>query len=345
MSKCATRRPAKGGRRGFPLHRRSVAVLCALVCLLLATLGVLRSSAVEARRIIVPLGSIVLNPEQIRGVLDAAGSAAERSKDDNNLTETELDNAAGSRPDSHWQYTMVRRGDNLSLLFNRFGLSAREVHAVVSTEGAGAELARLLPGQRVGLQIDEDGDLRGLHLQINHLSEIEYKHQGEGFERIETNHIPERRTLYRRAMVENSLFLAGAGAGLSDDLIMDLAGIFSGVIDFVFDPRTGDSFSVLYEELWLSGQAIGNGNILAAEYVNQGKHYSAFRYVDRQGISGYFDPEGVSMQKTFLRAPLDFSRVSSNFNLRRRHPIHKRVTAHRGVGLCGARRDASFLSG
>ncbi|EGG99078.1 Peptidase2C M23/M37 family [gamma proteobacterium IMCC2047] len=112
---------------------------------------------------------------------------------------------------------------------------------------------------------------------------------------------------------------------------MELANVFGGVIDFILDPRKGDSFTVLYEEQYLDGEKIGNGNILSAQFVNRGEIYTAVRYVDPKGKTGYYSPEGVSMRKAFLRSPVDFTRISSSFNLSRKHPVLNTIKAHRGI--------------
>ena len=104
-------------------------------------------------------------------------------------------------------------------------------------------------------------------------------------------------------------------------MIMAMANIFGGVIDFVLDPRTGDTFHLLYEELYLEGEKYGSGQILAASYTNQGKTFNAYHYKDSNGDASFYNEDGVSMRKAFLLAPVDFSRISSNFNLRRMHPI------------------------
>jgi murein DD-endopeptidase MepM/ murein hydrolase activator NlpD len=113
--------------------------------------------------------------------------------------------------------------------------------------------------------------------------------------------------------------------------IVDMANIFGGVIDFILDPRTGDQFSILYEEQYLDGEFVGKGQILATQFTNQGKKFTAVRYINEEGESGYYSPEGESMRKAFLRNPLDVFRISSNFNPRRRHPISNTIRAHKGT--------------
>jgi murein DD-endopeptidase MepM/ murein hydrolase activator NlpD len=97
------------------------------------------------------------------------------------------------------------------------------------------------------------------------------------------------------------------------------------------DIRKGDHFNVLYEEKFLDGEKIGAGAILAAEFTNQGHKFRAVRYTNAAGDSHYFTPDGESMRKAFLLAPVDFRRISGNFNPKRLHPIFKTVRPHRGT--------------
>jgi murein DD-endopeptidase MepM/ murein hydrolase activator NlpD len=134
-----------------------------------------------------------------------------------------------------------------------------------------------------------------------------------------------------QARIDSSLFQAGADARISDAAIMKLAGIFASEIDFVLDIREGDEFTVLYDQYWRDGKQVGEGEILAAEFVNQGQRYRAVRYQNPDGRADYYTPEGRSLRKAFVRAPLAFSRVSSGFNPHRLHPILHTIRAHFGT--------------
>jgi murein DD-endopeptidase MepM/ murein hydrolase activator NlpD len=118
---------------------------------------------------------------------------------------------------------------------------------------------------------------------------------------------------------------------MPDSVVMDLAYIFGWDIDFVFDIREGDTFSVIYETPYSKGEKIKNGDILIAEFTNQDKTYVANRFIDQDGKKGYFDNNGENMQKAFLRAPLEFSYISSHFNPNRMHPVLHTIRAHNGV--------------
>jgi murein DD-endopeptidase MepM/ murein hydrolase activator NlpD len=142
---------------------------------------------------------------------------------------------------------------------------------------------------------------------------------------------PHRVSTYREGVIEHSLFVAGQKAGLNDDLTMRIAQIFQWDIDFVLDIRKGDSFHVLFEELYVDDEFVGFGDILAAEFSNRNTVHRAVRYTAPDGHTDFYSPDGSSMRKAFLRAPVDFRRISSDFNLRRIHPLHKRSMPHRGI--------------
>jgi murein DD-endopeptidase MepM/ murein hydrolase activator NlpD len=136
-----------------------------------------------------------------------------------------------------------------------------------------------------------------------------------------------------RARIDSSLFEAGIDAGMSAETIMTLANeIFGWDIDFALDIRQGDEFSVLYQRRFQDGAYVSDGRVLAAEFVNRGRTHRAVWFESADGeVHGYFTPDGKGMRKAFLRAPLDFTRISSRFNPNRRHPISGKVRAHRGI--------------
>ncbi len=230
-----------------------------------------------------------------------------------------------------WVEQVVKNGDNLSLIFQRAGFSKRDVHHVVSESTDGKTLARIYPGQVIAFRSAEDGKLAAVKVVKSPLETIIYSKGEKGFNSEIVTRTPEVREAWATAEITSSLFLAGKQAGLSQTTIMDLAIIFGGVIDFVQDPRQGDTIQVVYEELYLDDKKYGDGAIIAASFTNQGKTFNAFRYVDASGDANYYNQDGVSMRKAFLLAPVDFTRISSNFNLKRLHPIYKTTRPHRGT--------------
>ncbi len=141
----------------------------------------------------------------------------------------------------------------------------------------------------------------------------------------------ETRLAYASGTIDSSLFAAGQKAGLSDTVVMQLAAIFGWDVDFALDIRHGDSFTVLYEQQYLDGEKLADGNIIAAEFINQGTAYNAIRFTDPSGNGGYYTPAGLSMRKAFLRSPVDFYRISSRFQRERLNPVLHIRRPHLGV--------------
>lgn len=249
-----------------------------------------------------------------------------------------------SEPELNWRAEKVRSGDNLTTLFKRASLSARDVYQVMSAGDQSAKLTKMKPGESLRLGLDNEGALQQLVYQRSQLESFHFERSDDGYTSRQVLREPELLTTYRTATIDDSLFLAADKADIPHNLIMELANIFGWDIDFVFDIRKGDQFAVLYEEKFLDGEKIGTGNILAAEFTNQGKTYRAVRY-ESEGHASYYTPEGLSMRKAFLRAPLDVFRISSNFNLRRKHPIHKKIKAHRGVDYAAPRGTPVYAAG
>ncbi|MEH6587238.1 MAG: peptidoglycan DD-metalloendopeptidase family protein [Halioglobus sp.] len=248
-------------------------------------------------------------------------------------------------PEQLWNEQVVRSGDNLSLIFKRAGFNDRYVHRVVTESQDGKGLARIYPGQTIAFQGNESGELVAISHIKNKLETVSYRLEESGFVSEALTREPETRQSDATGIITSSLFMAGQKAGLSHTTIMDMANIFGGVIDFVGDPRKGDTMHLLFEELYLDGKKFDDGEIIAASYNNQGKTYTAYRYIDSSGESGYFNADGVSMRKAFLLAPVDFTRISSNFNPRRIHPIYKTARPHRGTDYAASTGTPVYAAG
>jgi murein DD-endopeptidase MepM/ murein hydrolase activator NlpD len=225
---------------------------------------------------------------------------------------------------------LVERGDTLESLFRRNGFSLGDLADLVALPDVGHGLRLLKPGDR--LEIGHRGDeVLSLRRDLDDVRVLSIARNSSGFEARMLERQIDLRPTGAHGVVQSSLFEAGVDAGMSDKLTMDLAGIFEWDIDFIQDVRDGDEFTVLYQEIWRDGVKLRNGDIIAAEFVNQGKSYRAARYRDASGRSNYYTPDGHSLRKAFIRAPLNFTRISSNFDSSRRHPILNTIRAHQGV--------------
>jgi murein DD-endopeptidase MepM/ murein hydrolase activator NlpD len=244
-----------------------------------------------------------------------------------------------------WTDVTIASGDNLSLIFSRAGLSATQVHRFVSGNDDAKLLRNIYPGEILSFQIDDDKNLQKLRYQKNKLETILFSKADKKFTSKTTTRIPDVIVKQAHATINNSLFLAGIDAGLSQNTIMELASVFGGVIDFALDPRKGDTFTVLYEQLYLDGEAFSTGKILAAQYSNLGEVFQAYYFKDSKGDTGYYNENGVSMRKAFLRSPVDFTRISSNFNPNRLHPVFKTRRPHRGIDYAAATGTPVYASG
>ena len=247
-------------------------------------------------------------------------------------------------PELPWRKFTVRDGDNLSLIFNRAGFTDTDLYRVAAAN-SDRSLKRIYPGEVISFQAGVEGELLAVrHVQSPLLTTI-YERNEKGYLATDIVRKPERHARDVSMTIDSSLFLAGTDAGLSDAMIMELAGIFGGVIDFVLDPRSGDTIHVVFEELHLDGKRFADGPILAASFTNRGETFEAYRYTDLEGDTSYYNEKGVSMRKAFLRAPLDFTRVSSNFNPNRLHPIYKTQRPHRGTDYAAPRGTPVYAAG
>jgi len=242
-----------------------------------------------------------------------------------------VEKAMPARDHIDWLSLEVGRGDNLAAIFQRAGLSARDVHDVVSTDEQTAKLTRLYPGDQIDFHVDDTGALQALRYALDETRTLHLKRNGDGFEsRMETRPL-DRQVVEAQGRITSSLYNAALSAGLDDRLIMELAGIFGWDVDFALDIRRDDRFTVIYEALYRDGEKIRNGKILAAEFINRGERFRALRYEGADGRNDYYAPDGRSMRKAFLRTPTDFTRVSSEFNPARVHPVYGTKRPHVGT--------------
>ena len=225
---------------------------------------------------------------------------------------------------------IVGANDTMERIFRRLELSLSELASLRAMPGLRAKLDRLYPGEL--LKIDLRGPtLFALERRLSASETLHVRRDGAAFATTVVTNPLEISVRTGTGVVNSSLFEAAADAGISDVSALQIAEIFAWDIDFVLDIQRGDQFTVTFERIEQDGTYVRDGNILAVEFVNQGRRYRAVRYTPADGKPGYFTPEGTSLRKAFIRAPVEFTRISSRFNLARRHPVLNRLRAHQGV--------------
>lgn len=234
------------------------------------------------------------------------------------------------KPRLAWQAFDIRSGDTLSSLFKKAGLNDGIMLSVIHGSDEAGKLQRLYAGETIRFAIDTEGQLAAIDLERSKLESLSITRNEEGFVGKKVIRAPEVRPAFASGIIDGSLYLAARDAGMDDRLTMEMAGIYGWDIDFVYDVRKGDRFEVVYEDLYLDGEKFGSGRILSAKFVNRGEENIAMLYTDSQGESDYYSPTGRSLRKAFLRIPLN-ARVSSPFNLQRRHPVLDVVRPHEGT--------------
>ena len=249
---------------------------------------------------------------------------------------------------SRWVRLTIKQGDNLARIFQRNKLSAADLQNIVDLGKSVSSLRKILPGQELGFKITTSGELLAIRYKKNAFDTLLIHRQGQGFVASWESATPETIVAFESATITKgnpSLYHAGKAAGLSDNIIMKLSHIYQWDISFALDLRAGDSFNLMFEKIYVDGELVKEGSIIAATFTNMGKRHEAVRYTDIAGHSDYYTPAGLSMRKAFLRDPVHFSHVSSSFNLRRLHPIHKKVMPHRGIDYAAKRGTPVLASG
>ena len=198
-------------------------------------------------------------------------------------------------------------------------------------------LTNIKPGDIIRVEFNDAGQLSAVQYQPSQIETITAELSDTGWQFAESIRDYERQVKYAAATIDDSLFLAAQQAGMSDNMTMKLAGIFGWDIDFVLDIRHGDHFRLIYEELFLDGEKVGDGNVLMAEFWNQGRQVTAFRYETKDGDIDYLDLKGDSLRKEFIRTPVSFTRISSRFTTGRYHPVLHKVRAHKGIDYAAPR--------
>ena len=224
-------------------------------------------------------------------------------------------------PTSYIREERFQRGDTLAGFLSRLGIADSHIRTLAKLRG----MQHLRPGSFLRAEVADDGAPRSLSYLTARDTLIQIVAEGAEYRVGELASPLQPRVMMKSGIIRSSLFAATDAAGIPDAVGMQIAEIFAGDVDFYRDLRKGDRFAVVYEEHYFSGMPVRAGRVLAAEFVNNGKTLRAVFYG-----KGYYTPEGNNLRKAFLRSPLEFSRISSGFGMRR-HPIAQAWRAHKGI--------------
>ncbi len=230
----------------------------------------------------------------------------------------------------------IKRNDSLFSILKRLGIEEKNIVTLVNSDRSNL-LAQIKIGKTLEVGINDSNIVISLNYIKDFKSGVRAEKRGEVYEIEEYELNTEKYRVFKNIEINNSLYVDGLKEGLPDSVIMDLVYIFGWDIDFVHDIRPGDSYSLIYEEVFVNGEKKLDGDILIAEFINRDRTHTAIRYKLQNGFSEYFSLEGRNVKKAFLRSPVKFSYISSSYNLKRRHPILHKIRAHTGVDYAASR--------
>ena len=230
----------------------------------------------------------------------------------------------------------IKRNDSLFSILKRLGIEEKNIVTLVNSDRSNL-LAQIKIGKTLEVGINDSNIVISLNYIKDFKSGVRAEKRGEVYEIEEYELNTEKYRVFKNIEINNSLYVDGIKEGLPDSVIMDLVYIFGWDIDFVHDIRPGDSYSLIYEEVFVNGEKKLDGDILIAEFINRDRTHTAIRYKLQNGFSEYFSLEGRNVKKAFLRSPVKFSYISSSYNLKRRHPILHKIRAHTGVDYAASR--------
>jgi len=233
-------------------------------------------------------------------------------------------------PPDEWDSVTVKNGQNLDTIFRQQGFEIGLLHRILALNEDCKGLTKIRVGDVFDFKRDANGGFAEMRYPVGEDRYLLVRQvDGELYADSQARQIYTE-IIETQAVITSSVFMAGREAGLTDIKTMDLANIFGWDIDFVQDIRAGDRFFLIYEKVYRDGEFLRDGQILGATFVNQGERFQAI-WFDNGEVAEYYAPDGRNMKKAFLRAPLNFSYISSQFNPKRMHPVLKRIRPHNGI--------------
>ena len=259
-----------------------------------------------------------------------AGQIPSAPKVDKAIVNSRVKTVLNTPSGDHWQSITVARGQTLSTIFKAHGLNPDDWRSVLVLGGDTSRLRHLQIGNKLRFQII-NGQLQALTYAYDSTHTLDVHRAGQELQANTVTAALDHRPAEASGQIHDSLFVDGQHAGLSNNLMLEFAHIFNYDVDFGQDLQAGDRFTVIYDRVYKNGKKLRDGNILAAELVNQGHTYRAVRFVDKDGNAAYYTPNGQPLRRAFIRTPVAFTRISSGFSLARLNPVLHTIRPHYGT--------------
>ncbi len=233
--------------------------------------------------------------------------------------------SASDLPNGAVREYKIEPGDTFAEVIGKTGIPYEEITSILNSSKEVFDFTKITAGKVLKLVFVQEA-FAAMEYPVTNDTVVHVKKENNAFKvtEEEIQYVVETKTA--EGVIADSLFIAAKQAGLEDKATLELANIFSSSVDFATEVQKGDSFSLVYEKRFLDGKEMGAGKILAAKFTNDGETYTAFLYEDK-----YYDAEGRSVARQFLKSPLNFARISSGFSYQRTNPVTKQVTPHRAI--------------
>lgn len=248
------------------------------------------------------------------------------------IEEPEIAESVKEVKDNEWQTIKPRPGDSLAIIFNRLGLSAQNLHAVLDQNPHAKILTSIKPSQQIQFLINKK-KLEKLIIPVNNIQSLTVYREGEHYKNKLESKKMTTHDHYITATVKGSLYTTAKNLNIPYKLVTQMTTILGKEIDFSRAIRPGDQFSIVYDAYYIDDKMVGTGDVQAVTYTNRGKTFRAIRHTHPNGDHDYYTPDGNSLKKAFSRFPIKFSHISSTFALSRYHPILHYKRAHKGIDL------------
>jgi len=264
-------------------------------------------------------------------------SISEKPQNENEPSENQ--DVKGIKEESKYniQTHIVEDKDTFATIVEEFGIEYSEMLAILDAASSTYDMTRIRVGQPLRLAKDENGKDAYLeyetgkeyYVHIDFLDDFKF-------------HVEKRAIEYKTEIVKqgtsisSSMYIDGLDADIPEAIIVDFANVFAWTIDFSVQVQKDDSFEILYEKRSREGQEPNYGRVLAGKFVNSGKVYTAYLFEDAEGKAAYYSAEGENLQKQFLKAPLEFKRITSGFTYARFDPINYTKQKHLAIDYAAA---------